>query len=161
MCWISSKQTQWVFWCTFEFSVSFTLSLYNVYIFICLLISFSHLSWQHHHLWLSFSFWYLLGSPFCVYLTACHLHLLCLYLEKHNHRRFCSYLSVSIFFLLLSSNYPLCNIIIWSSTGDKLKSWNGILIQNLVWISPVWGHDDLPNMNCRILPKSFEIHSCL
>lgn len=41
---MSSKQTQWVFWCTSEFSASFTLSLQYIYICLLPLISFLQLS---------------------------------------------------------------------------------------------------------------------
>lgn len=113
---ISSKQTQWVF----RVLLNSQLLLLSFYISIYIFLNFC--VFLFHCLWLYFSFWYLLGSLFGRYLTAWHLNLLCLCAEKHHHRSFCLYLTLSVsIFLLVSTYYPSLSICFWSLTGDRLE----------------------------------------
>lgn len=93
--------------------LSFSLSIY-VFLNFCIFL--------FHHLWLYFSFWYLLGSLFGRYLTAWHLNLLCLCAEKHHHSSLSSHFTLSVsIFLLICTYYPPLSICFWSSTGDRLE----------------------------------------
>lgn len=113
---ISSKQTQWVF----RVLLNSRLLLLSFYLSIYIFLNFCVFLFPH--LWLYFSFWYLLGSLFGRYLTAWHLNLLCLCAEKHHHRSFCLYLTLSVpIFLLISTYYPSLSISFWGLTGDRLE----------------------------------------
>lgn len=133
--------------------LSFSPSIY-VFLNFCIFL--------FHHLWLYFSFWYLLGSLFGRYLTALHLNLLCLCAEKHHHRSLSSHFTLLVsIFLLICTYYPPLSICFWSSTGDRLEimKWSIEPESSLNFPSrrPGW----FTNQKCRHLPEPFETSTLL
>lgn len=106
--WISSKQTQWVFWYTCEFSASFTLSLSNICIFILLVIYFAQLSPDSaitsrcpFH-----SYTYCIVHPVCI--TQLSVFVYFVYVQKSIIEKLL-FIFISVFFLI-STNFPSCHI---------------------------------------------------